>query len=134
MSRHLITLHGDADRARAVRYIAQAPAGTRVELKAVKRSLPQNDRMWAHLTDVSVQVVWYGQKLTPDTWKLIFLDALKRELRVVPNIDGDGFVNIGRSSSDLSKSEMTDLMTLIEMFGAKHNVTFHDPADVRMAG
>jgi hypothetical protein len=60
--------------------------------------------MWAMLTEVASQVDYHGTKLTPDDWKLIFLDGLKREMRIVPNLDGNGFVNLGRSSSDLSKS------------------------------
>jgi hypothetical protein len=126
MSRHLITIHSTADRARAARCIAQAPFGTRVELKAAKRSLDQNSKLWASLTDVSHQLAWHGQKLTPNDWKLVFLDALKRELRMVPNIDGNGFVNLGRSSSDLTKSEMSDLIEIIAAFGAQHGVVFHD--------
>lgn len=78
------------------------------------------------LTDVATQVEWHGVKLAPDDWKLMFLDALKRELRMVPNLDGNGFVNLGRSSSDLSKDEMSDLFLLIEKFGAEHGVQFHD--------
>jgi hypothetical protein len=114
-----------ADRERAARYTHAAPWGTRIEFKAAKRTLPQNDKMWACLTDVSTQVVWHGMKLTPDDWKMIFLDALKRELRIVPNIDNDGFVNLSRSSSDLGKGEMADLIELILMFGAQHGVVFH---------
>lgn len=82
--------------------------------------------MWAMLTEVSVQLPWHGQKLRPDDWKLIFLDALKRELRIVPNIDGTGFVNLGRSSSDLSKEEMGELIELISAFGAEHSVAFRE--------
>lgn len=126
MTRYTIPLNSAADRERAGRYVAKAPPGTRVEFKAIKRSLPQNDRMWAMLTDVAEQVLWHGVKLRPDDWKLIFLDAMKREMRMVPNLDGDGFVNLGRSSSDLSKAEMTDLIELIFAFGANHDVTFHD--------
>lgn len=129
MSRALITIHGAADRERASKWIAQAPVGTRVELKAAKRSLDQNSRMWAMLTDVATQLPWHGTKLRPDDWKLIFMDALKRELRIVPNIDGTGFVNLGRSSSDLSKGEMSELIELIAAFGAQHSVLFHDPAE-----
>ncbi len=129
MSRYVFTLHSAADRARALRTITAAPNGTRVEIKAAKRSMPQNDRMWAMLTDVAQQLPWHGVKLRPDDYKLIFLDALKRELRMVPNLDGTGFVNLGRSSSDLSKSEMGDLMELIAAFGAQHGVTFHDNAE-----
>ena len=128
MSHALISIASEADRAKATRWVTQAPAGTRLEFKLPKRSLPQNDLMWAALTDVATQLKWHGIKLSPDDWKLIFLDALKREVRMVPNIDGNGFVNLGRSSSDLSKAEMTDLIDLIHAFGASHGVTFQESA------
>lgn len=133
MSRATIIIRGNADRARASAWCAKAPTGCRIEFKEVKRSLPQNDRMWAMLTDVASQVKWHGVQLSPDSWKLLFLDGLKRELRMVPNLDGDGFVNIGRSSSDLSKHEMTDLIELIFAFGANHGVKFKDDAEAQAA-
>jgi hypothetical protein len=126
MSRALVILNSPVARRQAASLIQKAPFGTRCEFKASKRSLPQNDRMWAMLTDVARQVPWHGMGLKPDDWKLIFLDALKREVRAVPNLDGTGFVNIGRSSSDLSKQEMTDLIELIFAFGAEHGVVFHE--------
>lgn len=133
MGRATIILNGSVDRARATGWIAKAPAGTRVAFKASKRTIPQNDRMWAMLTDVATQLPWHGQKLLPEDWKLVFLDALKRELRIVPNIDGTGFVNLGRSSSDLSKQEMSDLMEVIAAFGAQHGVVFHDGVEAKAA-
>lgn len=126
MSRATVILDSPHARAKAAGWIAKAPSGTRVEFKASKRSIPQNDRMWAMLTDIAQQVPWHGVRMTPDDWKLVFLDGLKRELRIVPNIDGTGFINLGRSSSDLSKSEMSDLIELIAAFGANHGVVFHD--------
>lgn len=128
MSRALVILDSPMARQRAASWAHKAPAGTRVEFKASKRSLPQNDRMWSMLTEVARQVPWHGLVLKPDDWKLIFLDALKREVRAVPNLDGTGFVNVGRSSSDLSKAEMSDLMELISAFGAERGVVFHDDA------
>jgi len=127
MGRALVTLRNKADRERASRWIDKAPFGTRVEFKASKRSLPQNDRMWAMLTDVAMQLKWHSIGLTPDDWKLVFLDAMKREARFVPNIDGTGFVNLGRSSSDLSKEEMSELIELIFAFGAQNGVKFNEP-------
>jgi len=126
MSRALVTIRNEADRNLVSAWASKAPEGTRVEFKQTKRSIPQNDRMWAMLTDVARQLQWHGQSLTPDDWKLVFLDGLKREKRLVPAIDGDGFVNLGRSSSDLSKEEMTELMELIAAFGAKHGVEFSE--------
>lgn len=126
MSRALLILNGSAERARATAWIAKAPAGTRVEFKEAKRSTDQNAKMWVMLTEVAAQVPWHGIRISADDWKLLFLDALKREVRMVPNIDGNGFVSLGRSSSDLSKAEMADLIELIHAFGAQHGVTFHD--------
>ena len=126
MSRYSFVLNSAADRARAMKVVAAAPAGTRVEVKASKRTLPQNNLMWSMLTDIAQQVPWHGVRLRPDDYKYLFLDALKRERRMMPNLEGDGFVDLGRSSSDLSKEEMSDMVALIQMFAAKHGVKLHD--------
>ena len=126
MSRALITLTTDADRKRATAWAWDAPVGTRIEWKAPKRSLDQNSRMWAALTDIATQVKYRGLKLTPDDWKLVFLDALKREVRIVPNLDGTGFVSLTKSSSDLSKQEMSDLLEILTAWGVQNGVIFHD--------
>ena len=130
MSRALIILRTTADRAKASNWIAKGPAGTRVEFKSPKRSLPQNDKMWAMLTEVAEQQDWHGVKLTTNGWKDLFLDALGREMKLVPNLDNTGFVNIGKSSSDLSVEEMTNMIELMFAFGANpdHPVTFSDGA------
>ena len=124
MTRYVIVLNGKADRERAAKYIAAAPAGTRVEFKATRRTVPQNSLLWSLLTDIAEQVPYHGMRLRSDDYKLLFLDALKRELRVVPNLDGNGFCHLGRSSSDLSKSEMTDLIELIIAWGTQRDVKF----------
>jgi hypothetical protein len=126
MTRQLFVLWNDAMRAKAAAVIASAPKETRVEVKLPKRTLPQNALLWAALTDLSEQVTWHGLKLSADDWKLIMLDGLKSELRLVPNINGNGFVNLGRSSSDLTIGEMADLITLVHAFGANHGVAFGD--------
>lgn len=97
-----------------------------MEMKAPRRSLPQNDRLHAMLTDLSRAVLWHGVKLSVDDWKLLFLDALKRELRTIPNLEGNGFVNLGRRTSDLTVSEMSDLIELVFKFGTEHGVVFQD--------
>src|SRR5690348_14223684 len=115
MSRYVLTLHSERDKLRAAEIISAAPIGSRVEVKAAKRSNDQNAKMWAMLSEIALQLPWHGIKLRPDDWKILFLDSLKRELRMMPTLDGAGFVNLGRSSSDLTKAEMGDLITLIEM-------------------
>jgi hypothetical protein len=129
MGRALVIIASAGDRAKAIGWIARAPWNTRVEFKGPKRSVPQSDKMWAMLTEVATQLPYNGLRLTPDDYKLIFLDALKREVRMVPNLDGNGMVSLGRSSSDLSKEEMSDLIELIAAFGASHGVVFQDAKD-----
>lgn len=124
MSRALLVLANDQVRAKAALWCAKLPTGTRVEFKETKRTVPQNDRFWAMLTDVSAQVQHAGCKLPPEDWKLLFMHQLRGELRLLPNLDGDGFVPIGNSSSDLGKGEMSALIELIFAYGAKHGVRF----------
>lgn len=131
-ARAQLVLADDEQRHRAMHWCKHLPAGTRVDFKGPLRSLAQNDRMWAMLTDVSTQKLWHGIRLAPDDWKLLFLDALKREIRAIPNLDNTGFVNIGTSSSDLDKEEMSDLITLILMFGDKNGVLWSDPKEVAL--
>ena len=133
MSRHLITIYSDADRARADAYIRQAPVGTRVEFKAVKRSLPQNDLMWAKLTDIAAQKEHNGRKYTPDQWKTIFMDAIGREVQFIPSLDGKTFIPWGNRSSDLSREEMSNLLDFIDAWGAQNGVTFHGPHETQKA-
>ena len=127
MSRAKLILVNAAIRARAIRWINTAKDGVRVEFKEPQRSLEQNDKMWAMLTDVSRQHPYHGKKRTPEQWKLIFLDALKRENEFVPSLDGRGAVQIsGRSSSDLSVAEMRDLIELIYAYAARHVIAIFE--------
>lgn len=96
-----------------------------VNVKKETRSLEQNARMWAMLTDVSKQVVWYGRKLTPEDWKHVFTASLTKQ-EVVPGIDG-GFVVLGKSTSQMTKAEMSELQELMQAFGAQQGVKFTAP-------
>ncbi len=126
MSRALITLSTPADRDRATRWMRELPPGTRVEVKAPKRSLPQNDRMWAMLTDVATQKEHAGRKHSTDQWKTLFMHACGREVQFLQALDNTTFIPWGQSSSDLSKEEMTDLIEFIHSWGAENGVVFHD--------
>ncbi len=95
-----------------------------LEVKPETRSMAQNARLWAMLTDISKQVDWYGRKLSPEEWKHVFSASLKKQ-DVVPGLDG-GFVVLGLSTSKMTKGEMSDLQALMEAFGAEKGVIFHE--------
>lgn len=126
MSRALITINGNVDRDRAARWAMQMPTGSRIEFKDAKRTLPQNDRMWAMLTDIATQKEHSGRKYTPDQWKVLFMHACGREVQFIPSLDNSTFIPWGQSSSDLSKQEMTDLIEFMFSWGAENGVIFND--------
>lgn len=129
MGRALLVLNTAGDRAKAVHWVAKAPWGTRIEFKASKRSLPQNDRLWAMLTDVAAHMKPLGRDFTTEEWKLLFMHAWGKEIRFLPGLDQKTVVPVGQSSSDLSKQEMTDLIEFIAAWCAENNVVLHDPKD-----
>ena len=93
------------------------------------RTGEQNKRLWAMLTDISKQVVWYGKKLTADNWKDVFTSALEN-ITVVPNLDGTGFVALGGKTSKMTKKRMAELIELMFAFGSEHDVKWNDPSDI----
>lgn len=124
MSTAAITLYRQSDREKALKWVHQAPAGTRLTFKAARRSLPQNDRLWAMLSEIACQVNWYGQKLSASDWKVIFTASLCKA-NVVPGIDAGTLVPIGMSTSSMSKAEFSALMELIEAFASERGVNLH---------
>jgi len=94
------------------------------------RTLPQNSRMWAMLTDVSRQVRWPVdgelQLLSKEDWKVVFSAGLNRHQRIAKGIEG-GFVMLGISTSKLNKADMAMLIEIMFAFGAEHDVRWTDP-------
>ncbi|WP_334320390.1 recombination protein NinB [Gilliamella apicola] len=98
-----------------------------VSIQEMTRTLEQNARMWATLTDISEQVVWHGLKLTPEEWKHVFTATLNGQ-KTVPNIDGTGFIILGQSTRVMSKKELSNLLELAYAFGAERDVKWSETA------
>ena len=128
MSRALLIL-GPTTRERAHHWIGIAPDGTRLEFKQPKRSLDQNAKLWATLTDVARQKEHCGRRYSPNDWKCLFMHAIGREQRFIPSLDEKSFLPLGLSSSDLSKAEMSELIEFILAWGAQNGVVFSDETE-----
>lgn len=128
MTRVVLILSSKADRERAARWCMQLPPGTTVEFRKARRSLDQNALLWSRLSTLSESVEWHGQKLSPEDWKTLATASL-RGCRFVPGIDAGTVVPLGLRTSDMTKAEMADLLTLLESFAAERGITFKDQAD-----
>jgi hypothetical protein len=129
MGSAVLILTNGYTRAQAKAWIDKAPDRTRVEFKETKRTLPQNDRMWAMLTDVARQAAWDGKKRSTKVWKDLFSAAVltaRGGIEVVPGLEG-GIMLIGLRTSEMTVEEMADLITYMESWGAANGVTFSDP-------
>ncbi len=123
MIRPPITLRTPTLRQFAASYIIEAaPHDCVVSFRENTRTLEQNALLWARLTQLSEQVKWDGQTLTPSEWKDLLTASLRKQ-KVVRGIDG-GLVFLGLRTSHMSKAEMADLLTLMEAFAAERGITF----------
>lgn len=94
-----------------------------ITIKPETRSSAQNSRMWVLLDALAKQVIWHGQKLSAAEWKDACTAALKQQ-RVIPGLEGTGFVVLGSSTSAMSVAEMVALQDFIEAFGVQQGVDF----------
>lgn len=122
----LLILSSREIRRKAIDWITRLPPGTRVEFKEPQRTLDQNSRMWAMLTDIARQCHIDGRRMTTDQWKVIFLYELGHQPSFIPSLSGS-FIPYGQSSSDLSVAEMSDLIESMFAYGAENNVVWSEP-------
>lgn len=120
-----VILASAMQRGLAKRLIDEAPAGCVVSIALPKRTLDQNARMWAMLSDIS-RAAPDGRKRTPEVWKTLFMHALGHETRFEMGLNGEPFP-VGFRSSRLNKSQMADLITFISEYGDRHGVEWSEP-------
>lgn len=125
MSRATVILNSRHERERVASWAQQASPGTIVEFRQSKRTLDQNARLWACLTEIARKVEWHGMKLPADDWKDIFTAALRKH-RFVPGLDANTVVPLGMRTSDMTKQEFGDLLELINAFAAERGIEFQD--------
>lgn len=114
---------------------AHLMAGTQVvlEIRGKKRSDDQNAMLHSILKDLSDQVEWFDRHLSPDGWKHLLTGHLAG-VDLVPSIDQTGFVSLtkGKSTSAMTKREMSDLFELAWSFGADKGVKWSPTSQGRL--
>ncbi len=109
-------------REQAHRLVDAAPIGAVMSIALPKRSTEQNSKLWAALSDIS-RAMPGGRKHTPETWKALFMHAMGHQSRFEMGLNGEPFP-AGFRSSQLNKSQMSELIEFILAWGAEHGVTF----------
>jgi hypothetical protein len=120
VSRAVFILARPIDRERAAMLCFQAEPFSVLELRDPARSQKQNANLWRMLTQVSKQLVWHGQRYSPEAWKDWFMHRVFGAVWM-PDENG-GMIPVGRSTSALKVDEHRKLTDLIEAFAARHGV------------
>lgn len=107
--------------------IDRAPQDAVVTIKEGTRTLDQNAKLWAMLSDIARHKP-EGRVMTAESWKAAFMSALGHEILWQPGIDNGPPFPAGFRSSRLSKSQMADLITFISEYGDRHGVRWSDNA------
>lgn len=108
------------ERLKARAWVNNCPPGTRIEFRAPRRSVDQNSRLWAILTEIAKQKP-EGRDFDPEVWKCLFMSAWRQDVKVYPSLDGKSLVPVFRSS-ELTTKEMIELQDFIEAWCAENNV------------
>ena len=109
----------------AVAQIMAAPDGWIASVKEPTRTLDQNARLWAMLTDLSAQKPM-GIVETPEGWKMLVMHAAGFECQHMQGLDGRPFP-VGFRSSRLTVRQMRDLIDWMLSFGAEQGVIWSEP-------
>ena len=121
---HLTHLSTERGRMRAHMLIDKAPSDWLCQVSAPKRTMPQNDKLWAMLTDISIAKP-LGRKMTPEQWKAVMMAACGWEVQFLEGLDGQPFP-AGFRTSKMNKQQMADLITFIQATGDGWGVKWTD--------
>jgi hypothetical protein len=124
-----VILRGKSQRDFAKTLIDLAPADAVVRVSAAKRTLDQNAKLWAMLSDLS-RAKPGGRVATPETWKALAMHACGFAVQFEMGLNGQPFP-VGFRSSQMTKPQMSMLIEWLYQFGAENGVRWSD--DVRAA-
>jgi hypothetical protein len=124
-----VILHGKSQKQFAHDLIERAPAGAVLTIREAKRTVDQNSMLWACLSDVSRSMP-DGRRHTPEVWKTLFMHACGHAVQFEHGLNGQPFP-VGFRSSNLTKSQMADLITFILQWGNEKGVVWTNPEDLR---
>lgn len=115
-----------AARENAIRAVSEAPEGYAVEVKPVTRSLEQNAKLHALLSDIARALPWAGSYRDVETWKRLltaaWLRARGEPIEMLPALDGHGVDIVFRRTSELTVPEMIELIDYIEAWAADKEI------------
>ena len=141
MSKQSFSLINPQVRQRAIAAIKGAPDGMVCEIKPATKKRIQESKYHAMIADITKQVELIGAKRNTEDAKRLLIDAfarvmreagtpLKQEGRILPSLDGSGFVQLGIQSRHFHVKEAAEFIEFLYAFGAEHDVKWSERVDM----
>jgi hypothetical protein len=129
--RRKIVLGSEGHRQTVGALVAAMPPGSVVTIDPPRRTLPQNSRLYALLSDIAASgFEWAGCRRTVDELKVLFVSAHAlvegRHQEVIPGFE-DEPVALRESTAAMSKERLGSLMDYIEAFAAQRGIRLSGP-------
>lgn len=125
MKKYFILAHKVA-RNNAKIAIDEAPEGYQVKIEPITRSLAQNAKLHALLSDIASILEWAGSKRDVETWKRLltaaWLRARNEPIEMLPSLDGHGVDIVFRRTSELTVNEMIELIEYIQSWAVGNGI------------
>lgn len=117
-----IRLSTHYQRQRAVNVVRNAPEGHVCVIREETRNDRQNRALWGYIKQLRDAMPDTFGQFSPEDCKLRFMNALGKEMRFLPELDGAGLFPVGHRSSELSVEQFSALLELISEYAARHGI------------
>ena len=102
-----------------------------VSVKLQSRSVEQNSMFHSIISQIAVQAEHAGSKWDAESWKRLLVDAYfaekgERVGRVVPNLTGDGIVQLGEQTRKFTKLQASEFTEFCMAWAAQNGVTINE--------
>jgi len=102
-----------------------------VDVRLESRSIEQNSMFHAIISQIAVQAEHAGGMWDAESWKRLLVDAYfaekgERVGRVVPNLTGDGIVQLGEQTRKFNKLQASEFTEFCLAWAATSGVTIND--------
>ena len=98
-----------------------------VDVRLESKTSPQERLYHTYIGKISKQASHLNCKFCKDDWKRFLVDAYLRETkqesgRILPNLDGSGFVQLGLQTRKFNKKQASEFVTWLEAWCAENGV------------
>jgi hypothetical protein len=98
-----------------------------LEIKATDKTREQELKYHAMIDEIAKQASHMGAKWSGEDWKRLLVDQFCKDNGiktgvVIPNLSGDGIVQLGMQTRKFTKEQASDFVEFLYAWGAEHGI------------